>query len=57
MTSRQSDTLYEDDDELQLEEERRRKIEEFEAFINERLKVDLDKTLTLRDKVYADLSH
>jgi hypothetical protein len=39
-----------------LREERERKIMEYEAFVNERLKPDLDYTLTKRDKVYNELA-
>jgi hypothetical protein len=40
----------------QLNEERQQKIVEYEAFVNERLKPDLDYTLTRRDKIYNELA-
>eukprot|EP01126_Amoeba_proteus_P040093 TRINITY_DN4261_c0_g2_i1.p1 TRINITY_DN4261_c0_g2~~TRINITY_DN4261_c0_g2_i1.p1 ORF type:complete len:149 (+),score=30.00 TRINITY_DN4261_c0_g2_i1:117-563(+) len=43
-------------DKHHLEEERRQKITQFEAFVNEKLKVDLQKSLLERDKIYSEIS-
>jgi len=53
MASRKKQTLSE---EQKMLVERQQKVEQFEAFINDRLKVDLDHILTLRDQVYAELA-
>lgn len=41
---------------IELKNEREEKARRFEAFINEKLKVDLKKTLMERDKVYQQIS-
>lgn len=38
------------------EEERNKKITEFEAFVNDRLKVDLEIVLKNRDEIFAELN-
>jgi hypothetical protein len=43
------------EDDSTLYRERQRKIFEYEQFINERLKVDLELTMQDRDKIYAEL--
>lgn len=40
----------------ELKKEREEKARNFEAFINEKLKVDLRKTLQERDKIYEQIS-
>ncbi len=44
------------DEEKQLLKERNDKITQFERFIDEKLKVDLQKVLEQRDKVYDDIA-
>ena len=44
-----------DDNTPLSEQEKQAVIEQYEKFVNERLKVDLDLVLTDRDKIYHEL--